>query len=79
MEYIEDNEINKANGWKLDEKKVTTSKYSYETDINNELYPKKDMSMKKIMKKTQKKRREEKTRIKYRSTKITTSIKSNKK
>lgn len=40
MEYIEDNEINKANGWKLDEKKVTTSKYSYETDINNELYPK---------------------------------------
>ena len=40
MEYIEDNEINKANGWKLDGKKVTTSKYSYETDINNELYPK---------------------------------------
>lgn len=40
MEYIEDNEINKANGWKLDGKKITTSKYSYETDINNELYPK---------------------------------------
>ena len=40
MEYIEDNEINKANGWELDGKKVTTSKYSYETDINNELYPK---------------------------------------
>lgn len=40
MEYIEDNEINKANGWKLDGKKVTTNKYSYETDINNELYPK---------------------------------------
>lgn len=40
MEYIEDNEINKANGWKLDGKKVTTSKYSYETDINNELCPK---------------------------------------
>lgn len=56
MEYIEDNEINKANGWKLDGKKITTSKYSYETDINNELYPK-DMSMKKIMKKTQKKKK----------------------
>ena len=41
MEYVEDNEINKANGWVLDGKKVTTDKYSYETDINNELYPKK--------------------------------------
>ena len=41
MEYVEDNEINKANGWVLDGNKVTTDKYSYETDINNELYPKK--------------------------------------
>ena len=40
MEFVEDNETNKANGWKLDGKKVTTDKYSYETDINNELYPK---------------------------------------
>lgn len=40
MEYVEDNEVNRANGWKLDGKKVTTNKYSYETDINNELYPK---------------------------------------
>ena len=62
MEYIEDNEINKANGWKLDGKKVTTSKYSYETDINNELYPK-DMSMKKIMKKTQKKKKKKKPEL----------------
>ena len=41
MEYVEDNEINKANGWVLDGNKVTTDKYSYEADINNELYPKK--------------------------------------
>lgn len=40
MEFVEDNEINIENGWKLNGKKVTTNKYSYETDINNELYPK---------------------------------------
>ena len=40
MEYVEDNEINKANGWVLDGKKVTTNKYSYEADMDNELYPK---------------------------------------
>ena len=41
MEYVEDNEINKANGWKIKGKIVRSNKYSYETDINNELYPKK--------------------------------------
>lgn len=41
MEYVEDNEINKANGWKIKGNIVRSNKYSYETDINNELYPKK--------------------------------------
>ena len=40
LEFIEDSEINKENGWIKEGDEIVTTKLSLEKDINNELYPK---------------------------------------
>ena len=40
LEFIEDSEINKENGWIKEGDEIVTTKLSLEEDINNELYPK---------------------------------------